>query len=225
MIKSLLGDDELVEKPKNDAGNAVTSTEIKPTVSSGDKSADEKKAALRKEDLQAVKPFEVVAAIGKPKAVELEPKPLESDGSFPELVSPTEGTSAPKSTVNDNKQIEDAVLDVQENSAMDGISADSDRINILPKAFTPEPPAETIRNSGLAYSAAIVLFASVVFMMLLGWFADLNFGTAPWGIVGGIVLGSIIGFVQFFRTTAQILRPPKSDVEKHNLFSDKTDKE
>lgn len=74
------------------------------------------------------------------------------------------------------------------------------------ESFQPESTAETIRNSGLAYAAAVILLASIIFMLILGWFADLLFGTSPWGIVGGIVLGSIIGFVQFFRTTSQILK-------------------
>ena len=65
---------------------------------------------------------------------------------------------------------------------------------------------ETIRQSGLAYSAAIVLVGSVVFTMILGWFADLLLGSSPWGIVGGIVIGGIIGFIQFFRITSQIFR-------------------
>ncbi len=72
--------------------------------------------------------------------------------------------------------------------------------------FKPETMAETARKSGLAYAAGITLFASIIFLMGLGWFADLMFGTSPWGIVGGIVLGSIIGFIQFFRITSQILK-------------------
>jgi len=72
--------------------------------------------------------------------------------------------------------------------------------------FKPESLAETVRKSGLAYAAGITLFASIVFLMALGWFVDLLLGTSPWGIVGGIVLGSIIGFVQFFRITSQILK-------------------
>lgn len=72
--------------------------------------------------------------------------------------------------------------------------------------FKPESLAETARKSGLAYAAGITLFGSIVFLMVLGWFADLLFGTSPWGIVGGIVLGSIIGFIQFFRITSQILK-------------------
>lgn len=74
------------------------------------------------------------------------------------------------------------------------------------ETFQPETTAETIRNSGLAYAAAVILLGSVIFMLILGWFADLLLGTSPWGIVVGIVLGSIIGFVQFFRTTSQILK-------------------
>lgn len=72
--------------------------------------------------------------------------------------------------------------------------------------YQSESSDETIRKSGLAYTAAIILFASIVFTLILGWFADLLFGTSPWGKVGGIVLGSIIGFIQFFRTTSQLLK-------------------
>lgn len=73
-------------------------------------------------------------------------------------------------------------------------------------AYQPESSAETIRKSGLAYTAAIILVASIVFTLIIGWFADLLLGTSPWGIVVGIVLGSIIGFIQFFRITSQILK-------------------
>ena len=70
----------------------------------------------------------------------------------------------------------------------------------------PETMAETVRRSGLAYSAGIAFFAAVVFMLVLGWGADVLLGSSPWGIVGGIILGSIIGFVQFFRITSQIFK-------------------
>ncbi|MDQ3063158.1 MAG: AtpZ/AtpI family protein [Acidobacteriota bacterium] len=73
-------------------------------------------------------------------------------------------------------------------------------------AAETESIAETTRKSGLAYGAAITLFGSVVFMLILGWFADLLFGTQPWGIVGGIVLGAVVGFFQFFRITSQIFK-------------------
>jgi hypothetical protein len=69
-----------------------------------------------------------------------------------------------------------------------------------------ESMSETVRRSGLAWSAGVAFFAAVVFMLVLGWGADLLLGSSPWGIVGGIVLGSIIGFVQFFRITSQIFK-------------------
>src|SRR4051794_30462666 len=69
----------------------------------------------------------------------------------------------------------------------------------VPLPFVPESLAETTRKSGLAWSAGIVLFSSIAFMLVIGWFADLLLGSSPWGIVGGIILGSIIGFLQFFR--------------------------
>ena len=70
----------------------------------------------------------------------------------------------------------------------------------------PESMAETVRRSGLAWSAGIAFFGAVVFMLILGWGADLLLGSSPWGIVVGIVIGSVIGFVQFFRITSQIFK-------------------
>lgn len=70
----------------------------------------------------------------------------------------------------------------------------------------PLTVAETVRSSGLAWSAAIALFAAVIVMLIIGWGADLLFGSSPWGIVIGIILGALIGFVQFFRITAEILK-------------------
>jgi F0F1-type ATP synthase assembly protein I len=61
----------------------------------------------------------------------------------------------------------------------------------------------------LAYAAAITLFGSIVFMLIIGWFADLLLGSSPWGIVGGIVLGAAIGFFQFFKMTSQIFKGEK----------------
>ncbi|MEO8649226.1 MAG: AtpZ/AtpI family protein [Acidobacteriota bacterium] len=70
----------------------------------------------------------------------------------------------------------------------------------------PDSLAETARRSGLAWSAGIVFFAAVLFMLIIGWGADLLFGTSPWGMVAGIVIGSLIGFIQFFRLTSQIFK-------------------
>ncbi|MGQ0543031.1 MAG: AtpZ/AtpI family protein [Blastocatellia bacterium] len=87
-----------------------------------------------------------------------------------------------------------------------------------------ESLAETARKSGLAMTMGIVFFGSVVFMLILGWFADLLFGSSPWGIVGGIVLGSIIGFVQFFRISSQIFNPNEKVNTGRMLMPDDNDK-
>jgi F0F1-type ATP synthase assembly protein I len=78
-----------------------------------------------------------------------------------------------------------------------------------PLPYTPDTFGESVRKSGLAWSASIALFGSVVFMLVIGWFADLLLGSSPWGIVAGIVLGSVIGFIQFFRISAQIFKPSR----------------
>lgn len=72
--------------------------------------------------------------------------------------------------------------------------------------YQPDTSDETIRNSGLAWSAGIIFFGSVIFMMFLGWGFDLLFGSSPYGLVGGIVFGSLIGFIQFFRISSQIFK-------------------
>lgn len=72
--------------------------------------------------------------------------------------------------------------------------------------YSPPSTADSFRMAGLAMSAGIALFGSVAFMMIVGWIVDLLAGTSPWGIVVGIVVGSIIGFVQFFRTNSEILK-------------------
>jgi F0F1-type ATP synthase assembly protein I len=86
-------------------------------------------------------------------------------------------------------------------------NADVTQTNQTPQTdYKPESKTEVLRKSGLAWSAGIAFFASVVFLLVIGWFADLLLGTSPWMAVGGIVLGSVIGFVQLFRLTSQILK-------------------
>lgn len=73
--------------------------------------------------------------------------------------------------------------------------------------YQPDTTDEDVRRGGLAWSAGIVFFSSIVFMLFIGWGADLVFQSKPWGIVVGIVIGSILGFIQFFRISSQIINP------------------
>jgi|CXWL01.1.fsa_nt_gi F0F1-type ATP synthase assembly protein I len=77
------------------------------------------------------------------------------------------------------------------------------KAKFVPEIYIAEPE-EDIRRSGLAWSAGIVFFSSVAFMLFLGWGADLLFGSKPFGLVAGIVLGSAIGFIQFFKLSSQM---------------------
>ncbi len=70
----------------------------------------------------------------------------------------------------------------------------------------PDSLVETARKSGLAWSIGVVFFSAVVSMLILGWGADLLFGSSPWGVVTGIVIGALIGFVQLFRISSQIFK-------------------
>jgi F0F1-type ATP synthase assembly protein I len=77
--------------------------------------------------------------------------------------------------------------------------------------YQSETSAESARNMGLGYAAGITFFATIAFMLFIGWGADLLLGSKPWGMVVGIVLGSVIAFIQFFRITSRIYNKP-SDI-------------
>ena len=60
------------------------------------------------------------------------------------------------------------------------------------------------RKAGLAYAAAISLFAAVVSGLILGWLLDRWLGTSPWLLVVGLVLGAAAGFYEFLRASAKL---------------------
>ncbi|MEO8435878.1 MAG: AtpZ/AtpI family protein [Pyrinomonadaceae bacterium] len=68
----------------------------------------------------------------------------------------------------------------------------------------PEDEATVNRRSGIAYGAAISLFAAVAAFLAIGWMLDRWLGTKPWLLVAGIVLGSAAGFYQFVRATSKL---------------------
>ena len=63
---------------------------------------------------------------------------------------------------------------------------------------------EVNRKSGLAYAAAISLFAAVLGGLIIGWLLDRWLGTWPWLLVLGLVLGSVAGFYEFIRATSKL---------------------
>ncbi len=59
------------------------------------------------------------------------------------------------------------------------------------------------RKAGFAYAAGIALFASVATFCAIGYFLDRWFGTQPWLLIGGIVLGSAVGLFEFIHISSK----------------------
>ena len=68
----------------------------------------------------------------------------------------------------------------------------------------PDSVAETTRKSGLAYGAVVMLVASILIFLGIGWALDKFLNTSPWLLVCGIILGAIVGFYQFIRLSSQL---------------------
>jgi ATP synthase protein I len=69
----------------------------------------------------------------------------------------------------------------------------------------PEDDQQEInRKSGLAYAAALSLFAAVAAGLVLGWLLDRWLGTRPWLLVAGLVLGAAVGFYEFIRASSKL---------------------
>ena len=71
---------------------------------------------------------------------------------------------------------------------------------------SPDPSKSTAaenRKAGFAYAAGITVFASVVAGAGFGYLLDRWLGTEPWGLVGGLVLGSAAGLFEFVRLSSK----------------------
>lgn len=114
-----------------------------------------------------------------------------------------DSASTAENTFEKRKREPQVISLFDDTSESEGLDGPEDFIITRAK---PQSAAETARNSGLAFSAGIVFFSAIVFMLVIGWGADLLLGSSPWGKVIGIVVGSLIGFIQFFRISSQIFK-------------------
>ena len=73
------------------------------------------------------------------------------------------------------------------------------------KRRTPDDDQhDTNIKTGIAYGAAVSLFAAGVGGLIVGWLLDRWLGTGPWLLVVGLVLGAAAGFYEFIRATSRL---------------------
>ncbi len=69
-----------------------------------------------------------------------------------------------------------------------------------------DPDGRSNRSIMNLMTVGTMLVACVVCGYLLGSFLDGKFGTSPWLVVAGVLLGTAAGFVELFRTVSRNLK-------------------
>jgi F0F1-type ATP synthase assembly protein I len=59
---------------------------------------------------------------------------------------------------------------------------------------------ENVTRSGPAIAAAYTLVGAVLGLGALGYGLDYWQGTSPWGLLGGLMLGIVVGFYELVKT-------------------------
>ena len=59
---------------------------------------------------------------------------------------------------------------------------------------------DSINRSGPAAGVSYTLIGAIVFLGGLGYGFDLWRGTSPWGLIGGLMLGLIVGFYELAKS-------------------------
>ncbi len=73
---------------------------------------------------------------------------------------------------------------------------------------------ESLREYSPYLTLGFQLAATVVIFFLIGEWADRRWDASPWFKLLGLFLGTVGGFVKFFRTIAQLDRKNKDTPEK-----------
>jgi ATP synthase protein I len=63
--------------------------------------------------------------------------------------------------------------------------------------------ATGMRYAGLGFELA----ASVLVLTLLGWWVDRHFGSTPWGVLSGALIGLVGGMYNLVRQALEAVRP------------------
>ena len=192
---------------------------------------EEEKDEKPPEQPSALIPYQSDPVWPEPPRVEYQPEPFQpapppaqptrdEPAPFEYYSDPFQPRPAPVSEEPDPFPVPDLHEDQQDPFWNDADLFGHEKTDLgTPPADAPaSSPEENARRSGLAFSAGIVFFSSVVFMLFLGWIADWLMGSSPWGLVGGIILGSVIGLIQFVRITSQIFNTKDSEAAMRPLM-------
>lgn len=76
------------------------------------------------------------------------------------------------------------------------------------------PWTGTLREYSPFLTLGFQLAAAVVVFFLVGRWLDTRWGTSPWLMLGGLVLGSVGGFIKFFSTIARFERKERERESK-----------
>jgi ATP synthase protein I len=90
------------------------------------------------------------------------------------------------------------------------------RVRKAAEAASRRPDADPaqVRNIGKAWSLAIEMVAAVGVCVFIGWWIDRWFGTAPWGLVGFILLGIATAMWSAIRTGMAMQRAQLEESER-----------
>lgn len=90
------------------------------------------------------------------------------------------------------------------------------RVRQAAEAATRRPDADPAqsRNIGKAWSLAIEMVAAVGVSVFIGWWLDRWLGSAPWGLVGFILLGIAAAMWSAIRTGMAMQREQLSESER-----------
>lgn len=78
----------------------------------------------------------------------------------------------------------------------------------------PDADPRQSRNIGKAWSLAIEMVAAVGVSVFIGWWLDRWLGSAPWGLVGFILLGIATAMWSAIRTGMAMQRAQLEDAER-----------
>jgi F0F1-type ATP synthase assembly protein I len=69
-----------------------------------------------------------------------------------------------------------------------------------------------VRHSGVGLELA----GATAGLALVGYWIDGKFGTSPWGILGGVIIGLVGGLYNLVRESLEAVREAKDDDAKHD---------